>query len=227
MPVVQGPFMSVDARGSAFGLTASSVRGGHIMKKKARPSTKYEPYQNRARAILGWLSRQWGDLTTIQRNSWDEWALDHPGTDKFGDPFIMAGFNAFMMLNHHAVRFGGGVGMNVLPPEDPPVSSILLLTADPGVIDAGDIALEWSELGTGIAEDFWEVHGAGPFQSQGRKSVTARFKQSRLVDGDEMASTVKELDVGMWYWFRVRYVAKDGQTTAWDVRQATPYAGGV
>lgn len=222
MPVVQGPFMSVNARGSAFGMTASSVRGGIVMKKKSRPSTKFEPNQNRTRSILGWLSRQWGGLTTEQRDSWDKWALDHPGTDKFGDPFIMSGFNAFIMLNHNATRLLGGDAMAVLPPEDPPVSAINSLTAATGAGIAGDIDLTWSELGTGIAADYWEIQIAGPFQSQGRKSVEARFAYLAKVPGDTMQALLQSLDEGMYYWIRVRYVAADGQITAWDSAQATP-----
>ncbi|MBA7675768.1 hypothetical protein ES703_84005 [subsurface metagenome] len=222
MPVVQGPFMSVNARGSGFGMTASVVRGGIIMKRKARPSTKYEPNQNKARSILGWLSRQWGELTTEQRDSWDAWAIDHPGTDKFGDPFIMSGFNAFIMLNHHAVTISGGEGMIELPPEDPPVSSIWELAAVTGVTNPGEVDLSWTELGAGIATDVWEIQIAGPFQSQGRKSVESRFAHDKFKMGDVLLETITGLDEGMWYWFRVRYVAADGQISAWDVKQATP-----
>lgn len=222
MPVVKGPFMSVDARGSAFGLTASFTRGGIVMKKKSNPATKYEPKQNNARSILGWLSRQWGELTDAQRDSWGAWAIDHPGSDKFGDPFIMSGFNAFVMLNHQAVRMVGGTGFEVLPPEDPPASTINFVVVATGVTDPGDIDVEWSELGVGIAADFWELQIAGPFQSQGRKSVEARFAYTAKVAGNVMTTTIPDLDEGMWYWVRVRYIAADGQVTAWDVGQATP-----
>ncbi|MBA7706134.1 hypothetical protein ES703_114981 [subsurface metagenome] len=222
MAVVKNPFLSTDARGSLFGLTASMVRGGNIIKKKANPATKYEPEQNRVRSILGWLSRQWGGLTDEQRGSWDAWAIDHPGTDKFGDPFIMSGFNAFMMLNHHAVRFGGGAGMNELPPEDPPAGSVQFFYPVTGVTLPGDIDLSWTALGVPLNEDFWEIQMAGPFQSMGRKSVESRFAHVVTKDGLDDDHTVSGLDEGMYYWFRIRYIANDGQKTAWAVGQATP-----
>lgn len=222
MPVVQGPFMSVNARGSAFGMTASFTRGGIVMKKKSTPSQKYEQHLNRVRAILGYLSRQWGELTTAQRDSWDAWAIDHPGTDKFGDPFIMSGFNAFIMLNHQAIRFGEGGAMNTLPPEDPPPTSILAMTASTGAGVAGDVDLSWTQTGTGIAADYWEVQVAGPFQSKGRKSVESRYAYKTKVAGNILLATVSGLDEGMHYWFRVRYVAADGQISAWNSAQATP-----
>jgi len=222
MAVVKNPFLSTDARGSLMGLTASIVRGGAVVKRKARPSTKYEPSQNRSRSILGWLSRQWGELTDEERDSWGAWAIDHPGTDKFGDPFIMSGFNAFIMLNHHAVRFGGGGAIDELPPEDPPASAIQTLVAVTGVGVAGDIDLTWIELGVGIAADYWEIQIAGPFQSKGRKSVESRFAYATFTAGNIKLATILGLDEGMWYWIRVRYVAFDGQITAWQVAQATP-----
>jgi len=225
MAVVRHPFLSTDARGSALGLTSSWVLGGNVMKRKARPSTKYEPNQNRARSILGWLSRQWGELTDDQRSSWGAWALDHPGVDKFGDPFIMSGFNAYVQLNHNAVRLDNGAAMQVLPPEDPPASAVDVLTVAAGAGLEGDVDLGWTELGTGIADDFWEVQVAGPFISKGRKSVESRFAFRESVAGNIMLLTVDGLDLDMWYWFRVRYMAADGQVTAWHVGQATPKVG--
>lgn len=222
MAVVQNPFLSTAARGSLFGLTASFTRGGAVVKKKAVPSTKYEPGQSRARSVLGWLSRQWGELTTAQRDSWDAWAIDHPGTDKFGDPFIMSGFNAFVMLNHPAIRLVNAANMRELPPEDPPASAVNVLTAVTGVTNPGEVDLSWTELGTGTDQDKFEIQVAGPFQSSGRKSVEARFAFVSTVQGNVLLATVPDLDEGMWYWFRVRYVARDGQITAWHVAQATP-----
>jgi len=222
MAVVKSPFMSLDARGSVSGLTASFVRGGNVMKGKANPGTKFEPGQNKARSVLGFLSRQWGELTTGERDSWDAWAIDHPGTDKFGDPFIMSGFNAYVMLNHTAIRIAEvGEGYD-LPPEDPPVASISVLNAETGAGNAGEVDLTWSEVGTGEANDWWEIQVAGPFQSAGRKSVEARFKYVQKVAGNVALDTVADLDEGFWYWFRVRYVESHGQISAWHVKQATP-----
>jgi len=222
MPVVKNPFLSTDARGSLFGLTASFTRGGNIVKKKARPSTKYQPATNRVRSILGYLSRYWGELTDEQRDSWAAWAIDHPGTDKFGDPFIMSGFNAFIMLNHTGMRFFSSPGLHLLPPEDPPPASINILTAVTGATNPGDVDLDWNQFGAGLIGDLWEIQVAGPFQSPGRKSVEARFAYNMRVTGDILLATVAGLDEGMWYWFRARYVDQFGQITAWDVAQATP-----
>lgn len=222
MAVVKNPFLSTDARGSTSGLTASFVRGGNVVKKKSRPATKYEPKLNRTRSVLGWLSREWGELTTAQRDSWGAWAIDHPGTDKFGDPFIMSGFNAFVMLNHTAVRLGTSAKFSSLPPEDPPASAVFSFNAVTGAINPGEVDLSWTETGTGLAADYFEIQIAGPFLSQGRKSVESRFKNVTTVAGDTLLVTAGGYDEGMWYWFRVRYVADNGQITAWHTAQVTP-----
>ncbi|MBA7671628.1 hypothetical protein ES703_79788 [subsurface metagenome] len=112
--------------------------------------------------------------------------------------------------------------MGVLPPEDPPVSSILYLTAAEDGVMAGAVTLSWTELGTGLATDFWDIQIAGPFQSQGRKSVTARYAMITTVAGNILEKQLAGLDEGFWYWFRVRYVDEFGQVTAWHSGQATP-----
>lgn len=220
--VVQNPFLSTNARGSLSGLTASFSRGGITVRRKAKPSTQRRGKSPTNRSILGWLSRQWGGLTDANREEWEAYAIDHPGTDRFGDPFIMSGINAFMMLNHKAVRIGTVAAYSATPPAIEPVSAVDTLTAITGVGNPGECDLTWTELGTGIAADYWEVWIAGPFQSQGRVSVANRFKYEAKVGGNVLLSTVAGLAEGFWYWFQVRYLAIDGQKTAWVLDQATP-----
>ena len=222
MPVVKNPFLSTDARGSLFGLTASFSRGGNTIKKKARPSRKLRQSLNRPRAILGYLSRTWGGLTEEQRLAWGAWAIDHPGTDKFGDPFIMSGFNAYIMLNFNAVRLSDGGNRQDLPPVSEVPTGVDVLTVAAGAGADGEIDVSWTELGTGIAADDWEIQLAGPFLSPGRVSVTSRYVFSAKVAGNVLLDTISDLDLNMYYWVRVRYVDANGQTSSWAVGQATP-----
>lgn len=222
MALVKNPFLSTDARGSVGGMTASFVRGGNIMKRKPKPSVQYGPAITRRRSIMGWLSRQWGEITSAQRQFWTSWAANHPGTDKFGDPFIMSGANAFTKLNAVAIGLADADALSPIPPEDPPASSIDALAAITGITDPGEIDLSWTELGTGIAADWWEVQKAGPFQSEGRKSVESQYVFFGAEPGNVLSLTVDQLAEGFWYWIRVRYVCQCGQTTAWATGQATP-----
>jgi len=42
------------------------------------------------------------------------------------------------------------------------------------------------------------------------------------VAGNVELDTIADLVEGAWYWIRARYVGADGQTSAWQVSQATP-----
>jgi len=222
MALVKNPLMSVDARGSVAGITFTKTFAGPVAKAKPIPTASIRGWRPTIRSIMGYLSRKWSTLSDIERQAWRDWASTHPGTNKFGDPFIMSGANAYVMLNSHALRLFTTGSDNDLPPELPPVSNIEWLIATTGAGVAGDIDLAWSELGVGIAADKWEVQIAGPFQSQGRVEVKSRFHYVARQAGNVMAYTAPGLTEGFWYWFRVRYVAKDGQTTAWGYSQATP-----
>lgn len=222
MALVKNPLMSVEARGTTAGVTFTSTYAGWVAKAKPHPSISIQGIRPRNRSIMGWLSRQWGLLTDAQRQSWRDWASDHPGTNKFGDPFIMQGMNAYIMLNHNVLRLFPGSTEYDLPPEDPPASSIKLLTAVSGATNPGDVDLTWTEFGAGTPGDGWEIQIAGPFQSQGRVEVYSRFAYTLKVAGDVLLATVDGLDQGFWYWFRVRFLDSFGQKTAWEYAQATP-----
>jgi hypothetical protein len=222
MAVVKNPFLSTDARGSLSGMTATVVKGGLALKRKMKPARRPRSPVANVRTLLGYLARQWGELTDAQRSQWEQWALDHPQTDKFGDPFIMSGMNAYVQLNHTAVRLGLIAAYSATPPEDPPASSLETLTVVQGATNPGDIDLDWTHLGTGDASDYVECQIAGPFQSEGKVSVQSRFTYVTKVAGDLTSHTLAALVEGFWYWVRCRYVAADGQTTAFLMGQATP-----
>lgn len=222
MAVVKNPLMSTDARGSTSGITYSFARGGNTARRKSKPSTHRADRIPTNRSILGFVSRRWSTITAAQRELWAAWVLEHPGTDRFGDPFIMSGINAFMMLNHKAIRLFGSGAYIEIPPAGDPVSAVNQLDAITGATNAGEIDLSWTELGTGIAADKWEVWIAGPFQSEGRVSVNNRYSYVTAVDGNVLLTTIDSLAEGFWYWFQVRYVASNGQKTAWVTDNATP-----
>lgn len=222
MAVVQNPFLSTNARGSLSGLTASSTRGGISMRRKSKPSKHRRGIAPSNRSILGWVSRQWGTLSEEDRGLWEAWAIEHPGTDRFGDPFIMSGINAFMMLNHQSIRTNGVEEYSETPPAAEPLSAVLLLTAVTGAGNPGEIDLTWTELGDGEVQDDWEIWIAGPFQSKGRVSVANRFHLLSYTQGNVLLYTATGLAEGFWYWFQVAYKSLSGQRTAWVLDQATP-----
>lgn len=222
MALVKNPLMSAEARGSIGGITYSMSYAGPVCKIKAHPPTRMRSLQPHNRARLGWLARQWGGLTDAQRDSWEAWAEDHPEPDRFGGTFIMSGINALCKLNYQALRLISGKTLMSLPPEDPPAASLATLTVVTGATNPGEIDLTWTHNGTGDAADVNEIQIAGPFQSPGMVEVHSRYRYRQIVAGNVLTETVGSLDEGMWYWFRVRYVDLNGQTTAFLVGQATP-----
>lgn len=222
MAIVKNPFLSSDARGSLSGLTASFSRGGNTMRRKSKPAVRRGKRIPSNRSILGYISRRWGGLTDVQREEWNAYAIDHPGTDRFGDPFIMSGINAFMMLNHKAIRLWNSSHYQEIPPAVEPVSAVFVLTAITGITNPGEVDLSWTELGTGLVADYYEIWKAGPFQSEGKVSVVNRYSFEKHVSGNVLLSTVAGLAEGFWYWFQVRYIDQYGQTTAWVTGNATP-----
>lgn len=199
MAKVKGPLHSDEARGSVGGITYSMSVSGPVAKTKPVPNYDYKGYKPKVRSILGYLSRQWGELTNAQRESWNAWALDHPFIDAFGDEFSGSGFNCYISLNANAVRLGGAGAENALPPVDPPPTGVETLACSAGT-NPGDLDLDWSELGTGLVTDHFEYQIAGPFQSEGRVAVESRFAYEGKVAGNVLTATVAGLDEGMWYW---------------------------
>ena len=222
MAIVQfGPGVA-DMRGSVGGITYSKSYAGPVVKLKSSPPRRARRTQPINRSILGFLSRQWGELTNAQRDSWETWALNHPEPDKFGGTFIMSGINAFVKLNSHAIRLGGVGAWNVLPPSVPPAANLLTLAVTQGATNAGEIDVNWTLDGTGDAADFAEIQIAGPFQSEALQEVFNQFRYFTQTVGNILTSTPSGLDEGFWYWVRVRYVDLYGQVTAWLYGQATP-----
>lgn len=222
MARVLNPLNSQDAKGSIGGITYTKSPAGNVAKKKSDPVRRSEPYKQSNRSRVGFLARAYGGLTQAQRNSWKDWAIDHPQPDGFGGTFIMSGINAFVKLNFNAMRMGGTSAWEVLPPAAASPASIATFSAVTGATNAGDIDLTWTHNGTAEATDFNEIQIAGPFLSPGRKEVYSRFKYENAEPGTTLLRTVPNLDEDMYYWFRCRYIDEAGQVSAWLYSQATP-----
>lgn len=222
MAIVKDPLYSSDARGTIGGVTFSKSFAGNIAKIHPVPPRRARTTQPGNRHLLAWLARFWGELSDSARVSWKTWALNHPEPDKFGGTFIMSGINAFVKLNHTAMRIFGSSAQMTLPPADPPAASVATLAAVAGAVDPGDVDLTVTVTGSGSAEDKIEFQIAGPFQSPGLVEVFNQFRYVDSIVGNLLVDTISDLDEGFWYWFRARYVDEFGQVTPWIYAQATP-----
>jgi len=178
--------------------------------------------QPKNRSLLGFLSREYGTLTDVQRDLWETYALNHPHPDGFGGTFIMSGQNMYIRLNHTAIRLDDKDALQTTPPTDPPPASIYIFTAATGITNPGDVDLVWDHNGTTDADDWNEIRIAGPFQSPARQEVHSRFRTISVNTGVATMLTISDLVEDTWYWFNIRYVDKFGQITAWMTAQATP-----
>lgn len=214
MAVLLNPLMSEKARGTVSGLTFSNWRGLGTCRRKPVPVKRAMSAQPTNRSILGFLAREWGDLTDSQRAEWANYAVNHPRTDSLGMVYVLTGEQQYISLNHVAMRFGGFPALQTVPPlTDPQAALATLVASDPGV--AGQVRVDWTLYGVGDATDFTEVWVAGPFISPGREIVWNRFAYYDKVAGTALTMVVGGLRATLWYHFQVRYADKFGQVTAW------------
>jgi hypothetical protein len=164
------------------------------------------------------LARYWGDESAEDRALWDAWAAAHPEPNGFGGTFQLDGNQAYIKLNHTAVRLSGWGDKGAQPPTSDPEATVDTVVAAAGA--AGEIDINWTMLGTGDASSYNEVWVAGPFQSPGRRSVKTRFKFNQTVAGNITLASVTGLQPNAWYWVEVRYTRRDGQVTNWVLDQA-------
>ena len=108
--VIMAKFLSnifSEVRGSIGGVTFSMNKGVMTAKAKASPVRRMRTTQPSNRAILGYLSRQYSQLSAVNRGLWETWASNHPQTNSLGQSIILSGLQAYVMLNHVARRIGG------------------------------------------------------------------------------------------------------------------------
>jgi len=215
----------LEAKGSVSGMTPTINRGINIMKKKSTPARRFRSTQPRNRAIFGFISMTYQGLTDPQMDAWEAYAQNHPEPDGFGGTFIPTGHQAYVGLNHTAVRLDEYAARNDDPPVLSPVAALDTMEAVVGTVAEGDIIANWTYQGAEIADDFAEIRIAGPFHSRARKAIDSRFKFLATVPGDEMTYTAENLIVGMWYWLEVRYVSAAGQPTVFLMDQMQPFTG--
>ncbi len=205
--------------GSIEGVTFARGSNGTYCKKKGMPVCRERGLQPAYRSLIGYLSRYWGKtLDQAERDLWKAYADAHPRTNALGQSYRMSGINAFTSLCAQATRIFGEPGAPFLPPVTIPNASCASLVGSDGVV-GGSIVLTWTENGTGLITDMWEIQMSAPAQSPGQSPEGQAYVQVALVAGGTETATLTDLLIMAWYWFRVRYVDQYGQVTAWVYEQ--------
>jgi hypothetical protein len=223
MAKVLNPLMSQEAKGSLGAMTFSMWHGMPTVRGKATPARRMRPVQTLNRARLGFLARQWGTLTEINRGLWRVWASNHPQSDGFGGTFLMTGEQAFIMMNQVAVRAFSLASGLLVPPLAGVVSGVATLTLTQGAVAAGFV-VSWTALAGNIVGDKFEIGIAGPFQSPGKIAVEGKFRLYNSTTGIVLTTPVTGQQASAWYFARVRYTDSTGQVSAWVQDQIQAHA---
>lgn len=86
--------------GSMGGCTFSRNRSGSYIRNRSLPVNPQSSFQTIVRGALATLVARWTSvLTAAQRSGWDTWAQNTPQTDALGNPIIITGQNAYIMMN--------------------------------------------------------------------------------------------------------------------------------
>lgn len=95
-----------NASGKSGGSVFSHNRGGAYVRRWAKPVNAQNPAQTAYRALFGWVSKQYGQLSPEAVAAWEQWGKDNPITDVFGDAREMSPFGAFMKANQNNIHSG-------------------------------------------------------------------------------------------------------------------------
>ena len=113
------------ASGSIGGLTASRNRGGMYLRARSIPLDPGTPFQQFIKATVADLSNQWVNvLTSVQRDSWNEYALNVPLPDTLGELRNIGGLAHFVRSH--------------VPRRQTPAAALPDVLTGPGVFDTGE-----------------------------------------------------------------------------------------
>jgi hypothetical protein len=95
------------ASGSVGGCTYSRNRYGRYIRLRSVPVNPASAAQVIVRGALATLVARWtSTLTAAERDGWTTWAINTPQTDALGQPIILTGQNAYIMMNTVRIQSG-------------------------------------------------------------------------------------------------------------------------
>lgn len=146
--ITLGPMVGA-ASGSIGGAVFSHNRYGTYIRRRAIPVTSTTEDALAAKARLTSASQAWQGLSANNKAAWNTWATVNPVTDKLGNPQVLTGHAAYIMLGTRRLQSGSD------PSATPPLTAApapltsLTLTADIGL---GDVEIAFGPTPTGANE---------------------------------------------------------------------------
>ena len=117
-----------DARGSVGGTVFSRNASGAYMREKVTPVNPQSSRQTAVRSRLTTLSKEWADLSEVQRSGWAALAQAYPRRDVFGNPLVLSGIAQFQACNGMLLNAGQPSISN--PPADLLVPELSITTLE-------------------------------------------------------------------------------------------------
>jgi hypothetical protein len=207
MAVVTNPLMSSEARGKVGGLQLNTWRGRAYVKANTSPAQPRSSLQLKIRAWSTQLVRAWQSLTQSARDSWNQYAADHPAVDWTGNPKRLTGLNWWVRNNIAAWMAGqtGYVSVPTVPAPDTPSD----FAAAGG---AGQIVTTWTDPAGDPAH--LDIFSFGP-HSAGLNGKIEKARHKAMANASTETETITGLLAGTYTLFARVIDDNTGLTGVW------------
>jgi len=213
MAKLMAPLMSTEARGRVSGLVYNSWRGISYAKAAASPA---QPRSQRQLQIRAWSTqyvRKWQNLSSVNQQSWTDYANAHPDIDWTGNPKRLTGLNWYVRC---CVRLADldetpPPTAPTTPPPDP-VANVEITPGDNQISVAFDAA-----GGTNKTIDVWD----SGLRSAGATPRIERARHAAYGPAETSPIEVTGLVTGLHtFWFRI-LDEDNGLASTWVQADAT------
>jgi len=213
----------LDARGSIGGNVFSRNRYGNYMRARTAPVNPQTQRQSAIRAIMAEVSARWFNvLTEENRGSWNDFAANHPSTNKLGEVISLSGFNQFVRSNVAAKTAGldyinAGPVTFIKPGEDT-LFAVEISAASQEVSITFDDSLAWlNESGAAM------IVQVGAPQSDSINYFGGPFRSAGAILGDETTPPTTPATIDSPFvltedqkiFVRGRIIRADGRLSDW------------
>ncbi len=133
MALVKFTAIVADMRGKLNGSVFSKNTYGAYIRTKVTPVNPQTVAQQISRNFMTTVAQAWRGITQLQRDLWNQSAVNFTRTNIFGDNVQLTGFNLYMRLNKNLLEIGGSMIANAPQPADVPGFETLSVVADTGL----------------------------------------------------------------------------------------------
>jgi hypothetical protein len=155
MAKIKTSALVADIKGTVGGNVFAANKGGNYVRRYKKPTNANTPKQQAVREAFGSMTGLWRGLTEIQRNSWNEGAVNFPYQDALGETRIYSGQQLFNKLNNNLVQIGASTLDTCPIPQSFPNAS---LGVDAN-ITAGNVLTVTADIdgSVGVPNDFTAI----------------------------------------------------------------------